>query len=161
MGFTITMSGLTAMQSRFSIGRDGLGVLMRDGTAAIELEAVNGLHAACPVDNEADNGVIPGEEGHLDESFVGDPVMASVAASHAEVRTQEPIKFQYVTQGTASPILPTVKKAMWWPGAAHPMYSVAGQAADPFQTAVAQDIQGRMDAILAPYLQHWLSRLIG
>ena len=161
MPFRVNIDGLLAMQERFSSAKSGLGIVLRETTTRAENEAVNQLHTNSPVDDEANNGVLPGEEGHLNESFVGDPVEVNDITSHADVRTEEPIKFQYVTQGTDSPIYPVVKKAMWWPGAAHPMYSVSGQAANPFQVPIGQDIEGRMGEFAAPSLQAWLATLEG
>jgi hypothetical protein len=48
-----------------------------------------------------------------------------------ELRTNQPLKLQYVTQGTGiyvgkGVIKPLVKKALFWPGAAHPYRSVKG-----------------------------------
>lgn len=97
--------------------------------------AVETLSKNAPYDPEPNNDVIPGEEGHFNESFYAiQAISVGNGIAQTAVETNEPIKFEYVTQGTMdkSPIEPLVKKALWWPALDHPVYSVQGQEPNPF-----------------------------
>ncbi len=64
-----------------------------------------------------------------------------------EVQTTQPLKLQYVTQGTGvhigkGRIYPTKKRALYWQGASHPVRSVAGQRANDFVSPVLTKVEG-------------------
>ncbi|MDA8086541.1 MAG: HK97 gp10 family phage protein [Nitrospiraceae bacterium] len=68
---------------------------------------------------------------------------------------------KYVHQGTGiygphgTPIVPVNKKALFWPGAKHPVKSVKGMKANPFFTrAIEQtDAQGVFERAISNYLR--------
>jgi hypothetical protein len=75
--------------------------------------------------------------GPLAESF-----NASVEDSTMTVKTTQPTKLGYVTEGTGlygplhQRIYPKVKKALYWEGAAHPVPSVAGMEPNDFVSPI-------------------------
>lgn len=154
MPFTATFNGLQDLIIRLESARTLIAPGMVQGIQAAADDTVLLTHDACPVDLEADNGVIPGEEGHLAESFSADPVIETSVGATTQVRTSEPIKYSYVTQGTLDkePILPVTKQALWWPGAPHPLPSVHGQAANDFATGVPDEVASKGYEYFAPLL---------
>ena len=72
------------------------------------------------------------------------------------VRTKQPTKLEYVTQGTGlfgprgEPIRPVTKKALFWEGADHPVRSVRGQEPNSFvdealaEAPTAEDVLGEV-----------------
>lgn len=154
MKFTLDVSGLRALQARIQFAiEDNVTYTLMEGLQNASDDAVKRLQEESPYDASPNNGVIPGEEGHLSDSFHanevqdnGDDVVSNT------VITQEPIKFQYVTQGTASPIQPKEKKALWWPDAGVPRRSVRGQQANPFHYQVQLDVLKNGDTYFASAL---------
>jgi len=79
----------------------------------------------------------PGDaSGPLSRSFSS---LAEQSGSGAtlELKTNQPLKLQYVTQGTGvyvgkGVIRPLTKKALFWPGAGHPYRSVKGMKGKDF-----------------------------
>ena len=139
--FTLEGSdNIAAIIARLQNARDMIAPLVAQGLEELGQQTVQQLKDAAPYDPMYNIGVIPGEEEHLNESFsVGDTQVTS-AGAEVEVKTSEPIKFQYVTQGTDGPIYPVSAQALAIPGF-HPVASVSGQAANPFQEEVAAWLQ--------------------
>lgn len=87
---------------------------------------------------------------HLSQSFV------SRAREHGvDVLTTQADKLNYVRYGTgiygkfATPIVPVIKQAMWWPEAGYPRLTVAGQRPNDFVTPVLDDVtQYAIDALM-------------
>lgn len=84
--------------------------------------------------------------GRLSESFyVQDEGSAFEPGAAISVRTTQPQKLEYVTKGTGiygprgQRIYPVTKKALYWPGADHPVRSVAGQRPNDFVSAALSD----------------------
>jgi len=93
----------------------------------------------------------PGDSnGPLAESFV-----SSVLESTMIVRTTQPTKLRYVTEGTGlygpygERIYPTTKKALYWEGADHPVRSVAGQEANDFVSPITDEADGEITDLIA------------
>lgn len=129
----------------------------------VALYAVEQLAAKAPYDEGEDNVTPPGEEGHLRDSFyygAAFQVTAS-AITEVEVKTQEPLKFEWVTQGTedVAPIQPQQAKALWWPDAPHPLWQVAGQAPNPFQEEVYSQVVSEAPTIIQEALQPVIDEL--
>lgn len=143
MAWTVNTSGLNHLRARIEAGRRLLPDIMELGINTAAEATVQELHEKCPVDDELDNGVIPGEEEHLNESFLATPAQSDGEHSIAQVKTEEPIKFSYVTQGTIdlSPILPVVARGLWWPALRHPVAFVMGQNANPFQEPIKDIVE--------------------
>lgn len=127
---------------------------------AIADVAVENLIHEAPFDEAENNMTPPGEEGHLNESFYAtSAIYTGNAKATTIVKTDEPIKFSYVTEGTDTPILPRTKKAMWWPDAPHPMYAVSGQEPNPFAELAHQMTVDETPAIIAEQLKTVLALL--
>jgi hypothetical protein len=139
MTFTVDTSGLQAFRARLVDIQAQLGGAVDTAIEEVADETLNRLQGATPYDPEPNNGVIPGEEEHLRESYSVTPASGGIVST-AEVTTFEPIKFGYVTGGTAGPIYPRVAKALWWPALQHPVGSVSGQNANPFHVPVAEEM---------------------
>lgn len=120
--------------------REAIAPLVAQGLEEVGQKAVQQLHDASPYDPTENIGVIPGEEEHLNESFSVDTAQVTDTGAEVPIKTSEPIKFQYVTQGTDGPIYPVEAQALAIPGG-HPVASVAGQDANPFQEEVAASLQ--------------------
>lgn len=151
MSFIVDTSGLLALMDKVANARDAIPMVMEAAMAGIGLDAVTELSIASPYDASANNGVLPGEEGHLNESFSASDVIPTAEGADVEVKTSEPIKFFYVTEGTVDvePIFPLYKRALWWPDAAHPYAFVHGQQANPFHKQVLQDLESGEPLALA------------
>jgi hypothetical protein len=158
VGFSIDTTAIQAWKQRIIEARDSAAEFCARATDEVANTLVEELQHDAPFDGEENNGVIPGEEGHLNESFGMNNADVSENAT-AEVWTNEPIKFQYVIQGTASPILPVEKQALWWPGAEHPVAWVSGQSANPFHEKSAGTIRDELGTIVAPCIQEWLGEV--
>lgn len=154
MPFSGTFSGLQALQARVRDAQVLIGPLVARGINSAAQDAVQLVHDACPVDTDEDNVQIPGEEGHLADSFFADPVQETSVGATTTVRTREPIKFSYVTLGTLDkePITPRTKLALWWPSAPHPLASVHGQKANDFASPVADVVANRGYQYFQPFL---------
>lgn len=134
--------------------------LVATGVEQLGELSVTSLHDHCPVDEEDNNGVLPGEAEHLADSFVTGDVSVGVVST-MEIGTTEPIKYQYVTEGTDSPILPVEKKALWWPALEHPVASVSGQEPQPFQLDALAEIESLVPGVGAEVVQKLVEKLKG
>lgn len=133
-----------------------------DACNEIADNAVTILAKNAPYDPAEDNGTIPGEEGHLNESFVAIQAI-STGEGQAEtfVETTEPIKLSYVSEGTLeqAPIVPISKQALNWPDAEHPVASVAGQDPNPFVQDSYDEIDAKVPEIVQGVFQPALDML--
>jgi hypothetical protein len=163
MPYTLDTSGLQALIQRLKQAQQTLPAVVFAGVQLVADETLAALVEATPYDPAPDNGVIPGEEAHLRDSYQLTPVELQAVQAECDLRTTEPIKFGYVTQGTldVAPIYPVVKRGLWWPQLRHPVPQVAGQAPHPFQAPLPQEISDRMEDILAPVLSAWEQELTG
>lgn len=158
MGFSIDYSSLLAYKARIEAAIMDAPIYASVAADAVAEKLVEQLQEDAPFDGAANNGVLPNEEGHLRDSFGMNDADPGEQAT-AEVWTNEPIKFGYVTQGTASPIFPVEKMVMWWPDAMHPTPWVSGQAANPFHEKSKDYVETFMDQIVDPVIRVWLGDL--
>src|SRR5690242_2174454 len=129
--FELDLSGLDAFRERLAYARSQLPDLTKKAVHDAGDWVVQNLQDAAPV-GATEGSPPPGDApGRLSESFyVQDEGPASIT-----VRTGQPQKLEYVTQGTGifgprgEPIRPITKKALYWEGADHPVQSVRGQEA--------------------------------
>lgn len=156
MRFRISLKGLKALYSRIeAVMEDDFGSMLAEGVQAASEDAVKLLEEAAPYDAAPDNGIIPGEGEHLIDSFyANEATPKGNALATNTVRTEEPIKFQYVTEGTltAAPIKPKTKQSLWWPDAGYPRRQVQGQAPNPFQEPLVGEIEANGDEYFAETL---------
>ena len=137
---------------------DALGDATTDACDEIANVAVEDLSVNAPYDEEENNETPPGEEGHLNESFYALESITSLGGkSSTGVKTYEPIKLEYVTEGTQTPITPTTKQALWWPALDHPVAMVAGQEPNPFveetYNALLPKVEGIVREIFLPVFE--------
>ncbi len=143
MQITSDASGLTDLIARVQEARSILPQLLVDAAQSAGDAVVDELSSASP-HGQGGGSPLPGDSsGHLAESFYAVAEQQSDTAV-VEVRTSQPLKLQYVTEGTGvyvgkGRIVPTTKKALYWPGAEHPYRSVAGQRANDFVSPVLAD----------------------
>jgi hypothetical protein len=149
--FSVDIAGLLAMRQRIQDVIDALPTLLEQAVYDVAEEAVTILHDECPYDGELDNGQIPGEEGHLNDSFFVQDVDYGIV-TEVEIMTSEKLKLSYVTGGTDGPIIPVSQHAMWWPALSHPVTQVQGQAANDFVTPARDILDSTVPDIIQPVI---------
>lgn len=145
---------IARIEAAIAAGPEACARIANEGAELMALA----LGVNAPFDGAANNGVLPNEAGHLNESFGYNEAQPGETCS-AEVWTNEPIKYGYVTQGTATPILPVIKMAMWWPDAEHPVSAVRGQEANPFQEKAVADFEAEFPAAAQTIVGEWLGEI--
>lgn len=159
MPYDVDLSGLFAMRSRLQSAITEVPQMTADCVDEVANYAVDQLHDRAPYDGDSNNGTLPEAPGHLVDSFSNDPQANPGLDSETTVKTSQPIKLQYVTKGTDSPIFPTFRMAMWWPDAPHPLYAVNGQQANDFVSPIYSDIDSQIADIVDPVIADWLNTL--
>ena len=144
MRIFVDAQGLDAMIMRLSAASAAVPGLMQQAVRDAGQMVVDDLSAAAPVG--ASEGMPPPGDGpgHLNESFYAQ----DEGETTVSVRTRQPLKLQYVTQGTGiyagkGRIRPRTAKALMWPGAAHPYRSVAGEPPNDFVSPVIDGFDGQ------------------
>lgn len=140
-----TMGGALQKQlDRIAQVRSELPGIVEDALDKSGRAMVQDLASSAPRSGSTGGSAPEGDaSGPLAESF-----MASVESSTLTVKTTQPTKLSFVTQGTGlygplhQRIYPKVKKALYWPGADHPVPSVAGQEPNDFVSPVT-DVAGK------------------
>lgn len=126
--------------------------------ATLADDCTRALADAAPRGKEGDQSAPAGDaSGPLASSFVPSVEVTGDLTARALVRTTQPTKLTYVRYGTgiygpeARPIRPRTKKALFWPGADHPVRQVRGQQANDFVSPIIEIFQAegndRMDAL--------------
>lgn len=150
--FRITMGGALQQQlDQIARIRSELPGVVRASLDEAGLAMVQDLASAAPRGTSGGGSAPEGDaSGPLAESFT-----ESVDSSTLTVKTTQPTKLGYVTEGTGiygpigERIYPTVKKALFWPGAEHPVKSVAGQEANDFVSPVTDGAGDDITAIVS------------
>lgn len=143
MQITSDTSGLRDLIARVQEARSILPQLLVDAAQSAGDAVVDELSAAAPK-GQGGGTPLPGDaSGPLFESFHATAENQGNVGV-ATVSTTQPLKLQYVTEGTGiyvgkGRIVPLTKKALMWEGAPHPMKSVAGQRANDFVSPVLAD----------------------
>lgn len=116
---------------------DAGNAVVQDLTSA----APRGTGSGAPPEGDA--------SGPLAESFLAN-VEDSGNEATLTVKTTQPTKLMYVTEGTGlygpynQRIYPKAKKALYWEGAEHPVKSVAGQEANDFVSPITDEANGEI-----------------
>lgn len=137
MNFQSDTSGIDALIAKIAKARAELSRVIhsaaqRSGDAMSKALADKAPHGQSGGAPPAGDG-----PGSLAGSFHGITEQQGVGAK-VEVKTTQPQKLEYVREGTGlygpkkQLIKPTAKKALFWPGAAHPYRSVKGMRANDF-----------------------------
>lgn len=155
MRMTVDTSGLDALREKLAAARAVLPELLQEAAAEAGLQIVSALSEAAPKGQSEGPPPAGDEEGKLSESFyVQQEDSAFSPGGACSVRTKQPTKLSYVTGGTGiygkygTRITPTTKQALYWPDAAHPFRSVAGQKANDFVTPVVESGPDAGDALM-------------
>lgn len=156
--FSVNQTGLLAMKQRIQNVIEVMPTLLEQAVYDVADEAVVILHDECPYDGELDNGQIPGEEGHLNDSFFIEDVNYGIVTA-VQIMTSEKLKLTYVTGGTDSPIIPVSQHALWWPALSHPVAQVQGQAANDFVTPSRDILDAEVPNIIQPVIDLIVSSL--
>jgi len=150
--FRITMGGaLQSQLDQIARVRSELPNVVRGALEEAGRVMVQDLASAAPRGTSGGGSALEGDaSGPLAESFT-----ESVDGSTLTVKTTQPTKLGYVTQGTGiygpigERIYPTIKKALYWPGADHPVRSVAGMEANDFVSPVTDGADEDINALVS------------
>ena len=136
--FTLNRSGLDAFLARIDEARALLPQLVQDAVQAAGETLVAELSSASPRGKSEGPPPEGDGDGPLADSFFVQAEEPPPGGAAISVRTTQPTKLGYVRYGTGvygprgERIRPTTKKALFWPGADHPVPSVAGMRPNDF-----------------------------
>lgn len=136
------------IQSNIAAKRAKLAYIKGNLTSTIQKSLLDGgtqvaqnLATASPKGKSGSGETIPGDTpGPLSASFLAKAKQSSMAS--VVIVSNQPTKLKFVTGGTGiygptgRRIVPTTAKALFWPGAQHPVRSVAGQKPNDFVSPV-------------------------
>lgn len=155
MNLTFDTTGLDALRQRVARARAALPGLLQQAVQDAGTWVAQNLSDGAPV-GQGEGGALPppgDAPGRLAESFYvqGESSAFSNGAA-VTVRTHQPLKLQYVTQGTGvyagrGRIYPTTKRALYWSGADHPVRSVAGQRPNDFVTPALAEMPDAQEVL--------------
>ena len=159
-----TGPGLSKLLTRMQDAADLLIPNVADGMSKLGEQTVTDLQTVTPTGVDLFDAYHPppgDAAGHLNESYSVPNIDVTDTGAMAQVITDQPTKFRFVTTGTGvyspggfgSPIVPTVQKALYWQGAPHPFRSVLGQAANPFQQQVLAMLPAQGTAVFLEALR--------
>jgi hypothetical protein len=149
-------SGLDALRAKVAEARAALPGLLADATREAGQWVAQNLSDAAPVGQGESGSAPPGGDapGKLAESFFVQEESSSFSEGAAvSVRTRQPVKLSYVTQGTGiygptgQRIYPVSKQALYWKGADHPVRSIAGMPANDFVTPALAEMPDAQEAL--------------
>ncbi len=155
MQLIVNADGIDVLRARVADARAALGPLLQQTARDAGDWVAQNLSDAAPVGKAADVGTPPGSDapGRLSESFFVQDEGASETSAAITVRTKQPTKLKFVVYGTGvygpvgQRIRPTTAKALFWPGADHPVKSVAGMKPNDFVTPALQDMPTADEAL--------------
>ncbi len=151
---TLTQSsGASLLHLRLTIARSQLPMALTEAVRHGGNTVRAALSAAAPVGAGAGTAPAGDASGALSDSFQAQ-FTAGVTEASSTVRTTQPTKLRYVREGTGiygprgAPIRPTRARALFWPGAEHPVRSVRGMPPNDFVTpALAEAVPQVMEAL--------------
>lgn len=146
--FTVTVQqvGLDTLRTRLELARQQVQPLVQQAVMDAGNTVKQALSEAAPHGKGDGTPVGDDEPGHIADSFyVQEESAPGDAGAACSVRTTQPNKVQLLLSGTGlygdrgERIVPTTKRALFWPGAEHPVRSVAGMKANDFVTPALDD----------------------
>jgi hypothetical protein len=155
MQFTIDTSGIAALRAKIAEARAALPGLLQQAVQQAGQDVADELSNNAPK-GASEGGTPPQGDaaGALAESFYVQPETPPSATGAAiSVRTTQPQKLAWVMFGTGiygprgQRIVPTTKKALFWPGAQHPVRSVRGMKPNDFVTPVIEQAATESDVL--------------
>jgi hypothetical protein len=160
----LSTGNIALLRRRLANARAELVASLPRMEAELGFEATSDLASASPKGKSSGGGqALPGDApGPLASSFVFAVEEQGEGVATLTVGTTQPTKLKFVTEGTGiygptgSRIVPTSKKALFWPQADHPYASVKGMQANPFVEPVLKEAQSaaleRRDALVESVL---------
>lgn len=151
---TVTLTGTQNLVERIQAARAAMSAALLDAVTAACVDGVAMLAAAAPHGSGQGQPPEGDAPGPLSESFVSE-VTASGTLIRAVIRTTQPTKLRYVRLGTGvygpsgQRITPKAARALFWPGADHPVRSVSGMPPNDFVTPLLPAIQQQAAARVA------------
>ncbi len=165
----VPTGNLAILRRRIANARAELVAALPRMESELGFEVSSDLASAAPRGKSGGSGArpLPGDApGPLAGSFVFAVEEQGEGLATLTVGTTQPTKLKFVTQGTGvygptgSRIVPTTKKALYWPGADHPYTSVAGMPPNPFVDPLLEEAQAaaaeRRDALVESVLNSLL-----
>src|SRR5487761_2283615 len=143
----LTGGGTQALRLKLQMAQAALGPAVTTAIVMSGEHVAQALSSAAPTGKGASGGQPPKGDapGALSESFHNQPLSSSYTYAATQVITTQPTKLGYVRHGTGvygpsgTRIRPRVKRALAWPGAAHPVRSVRGSPPNDFVTPVLEE----------------------
>lgn len=140
MNITV-QTNIAQIRARLAYVRDNLHSTLQQSLLDGGNQVAQQLSNASPKGKSGGGETIQGDTpGPLSASFIARSGKTSLVS--VVVVSNQPTKLKYVTQGTGiygplgRRIVPTTAKALFWPGAMHPVRSIAGQRPNDFVSPV-------------------------
>lgn len=155
MRINVDYSGLDALRSKIAEARAALPGLLQEAAAEAGLQIVGALSTAAPVGAGEEGSMPPlgDAPGRLNESFYVQAEESTYSPGGAiSVRTTQPAKLEFVVKGRGE-VRPKYKRALYWPGLAHPVKYAGPASANDFVTPVVESGPSEADALLGVVAQ--------
>ncbi|HZU01522.1 MAG TPA: hypothetical protein VFA10_17775 [Ktedonobacteraceae bacterium] len=142
MRITINTDGLQRLRDALMAARDAVMPAVADAVEATCEQVQNGLSSAAPRGTGDDAAEPPPGDaaGHLADSF-SYALEAEEVMVTGTVSTSQPQKLAFVVEGRGE-VFPVTKKALFWPGLAHPVRHAAASVANDFVSPVVDEAIG-------------------
>jgi hypothetical protein len=149
MQITFDTSGLQALRARIAEARAAVPELLQQAVEGAGSWTVQNLGAAAPVGTQSGGGPPPAGDaaGPLAESFYMQEEASQFAnGARVSVRTRQPQKLEWIVQGRGE-VRPVTKRALYWPGLAHPVKYAGPSKANDFVTPVLASMPGVVEVL--------------
>lgn len=148
MNITVDTSGLDALRERLAAARAALPDLLQEAAVEAGEWIVQNLHDAAPVGPNEGGPPPEGDgPGRLADSFyVQEESSAYSPGGAITVRTTQPTKLKFVTEGRGE-VLPKVKRALFWPGLTHPVRRAGPSEPNDFVEVELQSMPDESDVL--------------
>lgn len=138
MQLIVDTSGLDLLRQKIAEARDALPDLLQQAAREAGEAVRQNLQDEAPV-GAVEGPPPPGDaEGHLADSFSVQDEDSSGGAA-ISVRTSQPQKLEYVTEGRGE-VLPVTKKALFWRGLPHPVRRAGPSQPNDFVSKVLDNL---------------------
>ncbi|GAC1471381.1 MAG: hypothetical protein PVSMB5_19960 [Ktedonobacteraceae bacterium] len=149
MRIIVDYSGLDALRARIAEARAVLPELLQEAAAEAGLQIVEALSEAAPVGQGEEGSTPPlgDAPGRLNESFYVQAEESAYSPGGAvSVKTTQPTKLRFVVEGRGE-VRPKYKRALYWPGLAHPVRRAGPAPANDFVTPVVESGPSESDVL--------------
>ena len=141
-------TGLDLMRARIAEAKAALPGLLEQAVQDAGDWVAQNLSDAAPQGTSGGGAPPPGDApGRLSESFYVQTESSAFAEGAAvSVRTRQPQKLKYVVEGRGV-VLPVRKRALYWPGLAHPVRRAGPSQPNDFVTPTLDSAPGAQEAL--------------